>query len=127
MIDYPLWGLDESWQQFADAQLDHIPTKDQIAQHKQEEKKNMSESEIRRQMIETGQPQADLAEAGQTWTTAEMQAEFDVVGFAAPFVVVHRKSDGSLGTLEFTHSPRVYFGFKADQVSDPAIALRNIA
>jgi hypothetical protein len=35
-----------------------------------------------------------------------------VIGFAAPFVVVRRKSDGVKGTLEFTHSPRVYFDFK---------------
>jgi hypothetical protein len=66
----------------------------------------------RREMINTGQPQKDLAEdQGRKWTTAEMQAEFDVMGFAAPFVVVVRKSDGQEGTLEFTHSPRVYFGF----------------
>jgi hypothetical protein len=70
----------------------------------------------RRDMIETGQPQADLAaEQGQTWTTAELQREFEVTGFAAPFVVVKRRSDGAVGSLEFTHSPRVYFGWRANK------------
>jgi hypothetical protein len=70
----------------------------------------------RRAMIETGQPQAGLALAQdaseRTRTTAELQDEFEVLSFAAPFVVVRRRSDGVLGSLEFTHSPRVYFGWK---------------
>lgn len=72
----------------------------------------------RRQMIETGQPAADLAylkeREGQTWTTAELTAEYEVIGFAAPFVVVKRRSDGAVGSLEFQHHPRVYFSWKAD-------------
>ena len=68
--------------------------------------------QARRDMIETGQPTADLAaEQGQTWDTAELQRDFDVIGYAAPFVVVKRSSDGQRGSLEFTASPRVYFGF----------------
>jgi hypothetical protein len=70
---------------------------------------------IRRNMIETGQPQKDLAaDGGRAWTTAEMTAEFEVIGFAALFAVVRRKSDGALGSLEFTHHPRVYFAFRPD-------------
>jgi hypothetical protein len=69
----------------------------------------------RRAMIATGQPAADLvADTGRKWTTAELQAEFEVIGFAAPFVVVRRRSDGQRGSLEFTHQPRVYFGFVPD-------------
>ena len=68
---------------------------------------------VRREMIASGQPAADLAaDIDRKWTTAEMTAEFEVIGFAAPFVVVRRRSDGQLGTLEFTHSPRVYFGWR---------------
>lgn len=48
---------------------------------------------------------------GQTWTTAELQRDFEVLAFGAPLVQVRRKSDGVVGTLEFTHSPRVYFDF----------------
>ena len=51
---------------------------------------------------------------GQTWDTQQLQEDFRVVGFSAPFVVVIRKSDGVKGSLEFTHSPRVYFDFKPD-------------
>jgi hypothetical protein len=73
-------------------------------------------AETRRKMIESNEPYADLADVQehgeQTWTTAEMTAEFDVLSFMAPFVTVRRRSDGKLGSLEFTHSPRVYFGWK---------------
>jgi hypothetical protein len=72
---------------------------------------------VRRHMIETGQPARDLAEADRTWTTAELQEEFEVLGFAAPFAVVRRKSDGAVGTVEFTSQPRRYFGFVADQAA----------
>lgn len=47
----------------------------------------------------------------RTWTTEEMQREFSVHGFMAPFVIVERRSDGAQGTLEFRHSPRVYFNW----------------
>jgi hypothetical protein len=67
-------------------------------------------------MIDSGQPAADLAaDTDQKWTTQQMRSDFDVLGFAAPFVVVSRKSDGQLGTLEFTGSPRTYFGWKPDR------------
>jgi hypothetical protein len=65
----------------------------------------------RREMLESGQPYRDLVRAEKRWTTAEMQAEFTVVSFLAPLVVVVRKSDGVKGTMEFTHSPRFYFDF----------------
>ena len=69
----------------------------------------------RREMLATGQPAADLIAADQRWSTEELQRDFTVVGFAAPFVVVVRKSDGVKGSLEFTHSPRVYFNFAEDK------------
>lgn len=67
---------------------------------------------IRRAMIATGVPQADLEKADRRWTTDELREDFDVIGFAAPFVVVRRKSDGVKGSMEFTHSPRFYFNFE---------------
>lgn len=51
-------------------------------------------------------------EHGQVWNTQELQAEFEVLGFAAPFVTVRRKSDGKQGTMWFQHHPRFYFGFQ---------------
>jgi hypothetical protein len=72
--------------------------------------------DVRKAMVETGQPHADLAaDKGQTWTTAELHRDFEVIGFAAPFVVARRRSDGVKGSLEFTHSPRVYFGWTEDK------------
>lgn len=48
---------------------------------------------------------------GKTWDTEELQRDFDVIQFAAPLVVVRRKSDGMRGSLEFRASPRIYFNF----------------
>ena len=57
---------------------------------------------------------ADLEKRyGKVWNTQELQADFEVIGFAAPFVKAVRKSDGVTGYLEFTHSPRFYFSFGA--------------
>jgi hypothetical protein len=49
------------------------------------------------------------------WLPADLGETFTVAGFAAPFVVVIRRSDNQQGTLEFTHSPRRYFSWKADE------------
>jgi pterin-4a-carbinolamine dehydratase len=69
----------------------------------------------RRAMLAAGQPATDLAAGqGQTWTTQQLTADFEVTGFAAPFVVVRRRSDASVGSLEFQHHPRVYISWKAD-------------
>ena len=66
----------------------------------------------RREMIATGQPARDLKQAEYRWDTEQLRDEFEVLGFAAPFVKVRRKSDNVEGTLEFTHSPRFYFNFE---------------
>lgn len=55
------------------------------------------------------------AEYGQVWDTAELARDFIVVGFLAPFVVVERKSDGVMGSVEFQHQPRFYFNFLPDK------------
>lgn len=36
---------------------------------------------------------------GQVWSTDELQRDFDVTGFLAPFVVVRRRSDDAKGSL----------------------------
>ena len=53
-------------------------------------------------------------EYGQVWDTKQLGKDFDVTGFMAPFVVVTRKTDNTVGTLEFQHNPRYYFNFKED-------------
>jgi hypothetical protein len=50
-------------------------------------------------------------EYGQVWNTTELQRDFSVQQFMAPFVFVIGKVNGISGTLMFQHSPRFYFGF----------------
>ncbi len=51
---------------------------------------------------------------GQVWSTEQLQEDFTVLGFAAPLVVVARKSDGVRGSLYFQNDPRFYFGFSPE-------------
>jgi hypothetical protein len=51
---------------------------------------------------------------GRVWDADELGREFEVVGFLAPYVVVRRKSDGQVGSLEFQHQPRFYFNYQPD-------------
>lgn len=52
---------------------------------------------------------------GDAYTTKELSKHFEVVGFMAPFVIVRNKETGDKGTLEFQHSPRIYFNFEASK------------
>lgn len=54
------------------------------------------------------------AEFGKVWDTAQLQAEFEVIGFRAPLVVVRRRGDHRLGSLLFQGSPRFYFAYVPD-------------
>ena len=54
------------------------------------------------------------ARYGQTWDAAQVAADFEVLGFMAPYVVVRRRADGRKGSLEFQHLPRFYFNFVLD-------------
>ena len=75
---------------------------------------------IRKELLATlnaspGSREALEAEHGQVWSTTELSEDFEVLGFAAPLVVVKRKSDSQKGSLFFQHHPRFYFGFEADK------------
>jgi hypothetical protein len=66
-------------------------------------------------MARNDEARAELERArGEVWNTDEMQRDFTVLGFMAPFVVVERKVDHKRGSLEFSHSPRFYWGFRED-------------
>ena len=72
---------------------------------------------IRREMVayinSNAAERAALEERyGQVWDSDEIREDFDVIGFAAPMMIVSRKSDGKQGSLVFQHSPRVYWGFQ---------------
>ncbi len=73
--------------------------------------------EIRRQMLGEINAQPDSreyleAKHGQVWDTQQLSDDFEVIGFAAPLVVVCRKSDRQKGSLMFQASPRFYFSFE---------------
>jgi len=56
------------------------------------------------------------ARYGQVWSTDQMCADFEAIGFLAPFIVVRRKADGVRGSLMFQHGPpRYYFGWQEDR------------
>ena len=63
----------------------------------------MEDNPIARKCLET--------EHGEVWNTEELQRDFSVEGFQAPYVVAVRKVDGKRGSLQFTHMPRFYFGW----------------
>jgi hypothetical protein len=48
---------------------------------------------------------------GNVWDTGELQRDFSVQGFMAPFCVVTQKSTGKKGAVTFQHDPRFYFNF----------------
>ena len=55
------------------------------------------------------------AKYGRVWDTEELAAEFEIKAFIAPMVVVRRRADDVVGTLEFQSRPRFYFSFVEDQ------------
>ena len=63
----------------------------------------INESPSSRELLES--------EHGQVWNTTELQQDFQALGFAAPFIIVERKSDNQKGTLTFQHDPRFYYDF----------------
>jgi hypothetical protein len=72
--------------------------------------------DIRKEMVaeinaQPGSREYLEAKHGQVWDTSELSNDFEVIGFAAPLVVVRRICDGQKGSLMFQHSPRFYFSF----------------
>lgn len=49
--------------------------------------------------------------ADNVWDTRQLQEQFEVQSFLAPFCFVRRKRDGQKGAVEFQHYPRFYFSF----------------
>jgi hypothetical protein len=64
---------------------------------------------------EPGSRESLEAAHGQVWDTPQLRQDFEVIGFLAPLVVVRRRADGVKGSLEFQHSPRLYWGFVEDR------------
>ena len=64
---------------------------------------------------EPGSRPALEAVYGQVWDTSELQRDYIVVGFLAPFVVVRRRDNREEGSLEFQHQPRFYFNYRSNE------------
>jgi len=62
--------------------------------------------------IAPGSREALEAQHGRVWDTDQLVQDFEPIGFMAPLVVVRRRSDGQKGSLEFQHSPRLYFNWQ---------------
>jgi hypothetical protein len=84
---------------------------------------NSSEADVvkamrRSRLVEINLARADRvileARHGRVWNTEELDGDFEVLSFTAPYVIVCRKSDGALGRLEFQADPRFYFNFEPD-------------
>ena len=74
---------------------------------------------IRRQRLaeinaEPGSREALEMQYGQVWDAQRLGRDFPVLGFAAPLVIVRRKSDGVRGSLAFQHHPRFYFNWQPE-------------
>lgn len=79
----------------------------------------MDETEgIRRVMVATQQLSSSTREQledtyAEVMDTKEAIERYQFLSFLAPFVSVRRRSDGMRGSLEFQHTPRYYYNFKA--------------
>ena len=49
---------------------------------------------------------------GQVWDTEELQKEFTVEGFMAPYIKAVEKGTGDEGVMQFQDMPRFYFNWK---------------
>lgn len=61
---------------------------------------------------EKGTRESLEAQYGKVWSTQELVEEYEIISFAAPFVVVRRRQDGKKGSLTFQHPPRFYFSWR---------------
>src|SRR5262249_20678545 len=52
------------------------------------------------------------AKFGKVWTAQELEQEFVVTAFIGLTVVVRRKADDVVGTLEFTNRPHLFYNFQ---------------
>lgn len=63
--------------------------------------------------IEAKRVELSARYGNDVYDTQQLGETFEVRGFMAPFVTVIRKTDSVKDSLEFTGSPRLYYGFHA--------------
>lgn len=87
-----------------------------------ESQRSALQQEINENALDRAQleAQVEIREGGPVWDTEELQRDFAVDGFLAPFVFVTTKVPvgnhpvGTRGSLFFQHDPRFYWGFEAE-------------
>ena len=52
---------------------------------------------------------------GKVWSAEEREQDFVVTAFVGPHVVVRRKADDVVGTLEFTRRPHFFYNFQPNK------------
>jgi hypothetical protein len=52
------------------------------------------------------------------WNTQQLTEEFVVTAFIAPLVVVRRKTDNAIGSLEFQNKPRFFYDWMPYEETD---------
>jgi hypothetical protein len=52
------------------------------------------------------------AKFGKVWSAEELEQEFIVTAFIGPQVVVRRKADDVVGSLESTNRPHLFYNFQ---------------
>jgi hypothetical protein len=55
------------------------------------------------------------AKFGKVWSAEELEQEFVVTAFIGSTVVVRRKADDVVGTLEFTRRPHLFYNFQPNK------------
>ncbi len=54
---------------------------------------------------------------GRVWSQQEIAREFIITSIVGLTVIVRRKADGVVGSLDFQNEPRLYYNFRPAPVS----------
>ena len=52
---------------------------------------------------------------GKVWSAEELEQDFIVTAFIGPHVVVRRRTDNVVGTLEFSRRPHLFYNFQPNK------------
>jgi hypothetical protein len=52
------------------------------------------------------------AKFGKVWSAEELERDYIVTAFIGLTVVVRRKADGVVGTMEFSNRPHLFYNFQ---------------
>jgi hypothetical protein len=58
------------------------------------------------------------AKYGKVWSAKDLEQDFVVTAFIGSTVVVRRKADDIVGTLEFTNRPHLFYNFQPQKEAE---------